>query len=50
LTAPSGKFNASERALQKQASRDEDARRLAAGETTRAELRMRNGFFSSIDF
>lgn len=43
-------FDPKKRAAEKQASRDEDARQLAAGEVTHAELRKRNGFFSSLDF
>lgn len=35
-----------ERQLEKQASRDEDARRLSAGEVTREELRRENGHFA----
>ena len=36
----------SERAAEKQASRDEDARALAAGEKTQDHLRRENGVFS----
>ncbi len=42
-------FDPAERARQKQASRDEDARRLAAGEITRSELRRENGMVSGMD-
>ena len=34
-----------ERAREKQASRDEDARALASGEKSRAQLRRENGHF-----
>ena len=37
------------RAREKQAARDEDARRLAAGEITAAELAKENDFFASFD-
>lgn len=37
------------RAAAKQASRDEDARRLAAGEISEDELRRNNSFFGSLD-
>lgn len=43
-------FDPQKRAAEKQASRDEDARQLAAGEITPQELRKRNGFFSALDF
>lgn len=39
-------LNGRRRALEKQASRDEDARRLAAGEVTREELAKENGSFA----
>lgn len=42
-------FDPKKRAAAKQASRDEDARKLAAGEITPQELRKRNGFFSALD-
>ena len=35
------------RRAEKQAARDEDARRLACGEVTREELALENGLFSS---
>ena len=38
-----------QRAREKQAARDEDARRLAAGEITVAELAKENGFFAGFD-
>ena len=37
------------RPAEKQASRDEDAARLARGEITPAELRAENSFFGSLD-
>ncbi|MBY5551021.1 hypothetical protein HFO61_30210 [Rhizobium leguminosarum] len=37
------------RAAAKQASRDEDTRRLGAGEVSQAEVKQENGFFSSLD-
>ena len=40
-------FDVEERRAEKQRSRDEDARRLAAGEVTREELARENGLFSS---
>lgn len=43
-------FHPEERARQKQASRNEDARRLAAGEITKAELKRENGMLSGMDF
>jgi hypothetical protein len=39
-------FDPAERAREKQASRDEDARRLNAGEFTREELAKKNDFFA----
>lgn len=44
-----GTFDPAERARQKQASRDEDARQLAAGEVTPRELRKRNAFLGALD-
>ncbi|GAB4361798.1 MAG: hypothetical protein Kow00114_16620 [Kiloniellaceae bacterium] len=44
------KLDGAERARQKQASRDEDARRLATGEISRAELQRENSFFNSLPF
>lgn len=41
-------FDPEKRAAAKQASRDDDARRLAAGEISKEELRRRNGFFSAL--
>lgn len=38
-------YDPSERASEKQRSRDEDARRLASGEVTQEELRRENGIF-----
>jgi hypothetical protein len=38
-----------ERAREKQASRDEDARALASGEKTRTKLRRENGHFAFPD-
>lgn len=40
------KLNSKKRAAEKQASRDEDARRLAAGEVSREQLSKENGSFS----
>jgi hypothetical protein len=42
-------FNPAKRAAAKQASRDEDARKLASGEISKEALRRRNGFFSGLD-
>lgn len=39
-------FDAKQRAHEKQASRDEDARRLASGEVSPEQLRRENGAFS----
>lgn len=39
-----------QRAREKQAARDRDAHRLAAGEISAAELQRKNNFFASIDF
>lgn len=44
-----GKLDSRKRAAAKQASRDEDARRLAAGEITKEELRAENSFIGSLD-
>lgn len=45
---PAGEYlDVRKRRAEKQASRDEDARRLAAGEVTREELAKENGLFSS---
>jgi len=48
------RYSARERAAEKQASRDEDARRLAAGEVTPAELARENcpfvGLIGRVDF
>ena len=45
---PAGQYlNVRKRRAEKQALRDEDARRLAAGEVTRKHLAMGNGLFSS---
>ena len=41
-------FDPDKRAAAKQAARDEDTRRLAAGEISKEELRRRNGFFSAL--
>lgn len=38
-----------ERAAAKQRSRDDDARRLAAGEIKKQELRKENSFFGALD-
>lgn len=43
-------YDPAERAREKQASRDEDARRLAAGEVTREELAQENGLFHGWKF
>lgn len=40
------KLNSRKRAAEKQASRDKDARRLAAGEVTREEMAKENGSFA----
>ncbi|MFW2349832.1 hypothetical protein [Qipengyuania sp.] len=40
-------FNVEERRAEKQKSREEDARRLAAGEVTKEELGRENRLFSS---
>ena len=39
-----------QRAREKQAARDRDAQRLAAGEVSAAKLQRENNFFASIDF
>lgn len=39
------RFDIEERRREKQASRDEDERAIAAGEKTRAEVRRENSFF-----
>jgi hypothetical protein len=39
------RFDPKERARQKRASRDEDARALASGEKTREQLKRENGHF-----
>jgi hypothetical protein len=39
-------YSPDERAREKQASRDEDERRLAAGEVSREQLRRENGRFA----
>jgi len=44
-----GKLDQEERARQKQASRNRDQARLAAGEIDSEGLRKENGFFSSLD-
>jgi len=41
-----GLLDPQERALEKQRSRDEDARALASGEKTREQLRRENGIFA----
>ena len=41
-------YDPAERAREKQASRDEDARRLAAGEVTREELARENSPFAGL--
>ncbi len=43
-------FDPAERAREKPASRDEDLRRLKAGEIRPAELNRENDFFASIAF
>ena len=45
---PAVTFDPIERAAEKQASRDDDARRLAAGEVTREELARENGALSGV--
>jgi len=40
------RFDAQERAREKQASRDADARALASGEKSRDDLRRENGHFA----
>jgi hypothetical protein len=42
-------YDPKQRAHEKQASRDEDARALATGEKTRDQLRRENGIFSGLD-
>lgn len=44
-----GRLDQRERARQKQAARDEDARRLAAGETTPEALDRENGLAAGLD-
>ncbi len=39
----------SNREIEKQRSRDEDARRLAAGEISEQELKRENNFFAALD-
>lgn len=46
--APVAFYEPEERAREKQASRDEDARRLAAGEVTQEELARENSPFASL--
>jgi hypothetical protein len=41
-------YDPAERAAEKQASRDEDARRLAAGEVTREQLARENSPFAGL--
>lgn len=41
-------FNFEQRQKEKQAPRDEDQRRLAAGEVTRDQLRIENGAFANL--
>lgn len=52
--APVALYDPAERAAEKQASRDEDARRLAAGEVTPQELARENspfaGLVGAVDF
>jgi hypothetical protein len=43
---PRVRFDPEERAREKQASRDEDARALASGEKNREQLKRENGAFS----
>ncbi len=43
-------YDPAERAREKQGSRDEELRRLKAGEITRAGLNRKSDFFVSIDF
>ena len=47
--ARGGLLDPQRRAREKQASRDEDARRLAAGEITAADLARENDFFAGFD-
>jgi hypothetical protein len=44
--APAGTFDPAVRAAEKQASRDADARALASGEKSRAQLKAENGAFA----
>ena len=44
-----GCYNARERALQKEHSRDADSIALVKGEMSRDQLRRRNGLFSGLD-
>jgi hypothetical protein len=44
-SSPSRFFDPKERAAEKQRSRDEDARALASGEASVADLRRKNGAF-----
>ncbi len=43
------KLHSHKRAAVKQASRDEDARRIASGEISDRELKRENAFFGSLD-
>lgn len=43
------RLDANKRARQKRAAREEDARRLAAGEVSRIGLARENGFFAGCD-
>ena len=50
MSRRTGKLDPRKRAKQKQAARDRDARLLASGKITAAELNRRNGFLSALDF
>jgi hypothetical protein len=45
-----GNLDGGARAAEKQASRDDDAKRLASGEISAAALRRKNSFFGSLAF
>jgi hypothetical protein len=47
--APDGSFSVANRQREKQESRDWDQQRIVCGEISQAEVRDRNGFFSSLD-
>ncbi len=49
-SSPSRFFDPKERAAEKQRSRDEDARALASGEASVADLRRKNAAFRVVSF